>query len=67
MVKKLKKTKGGNKNVVKNISHKKCVDVLFNNKLIRHKMKKNQSNLHRIGTYNVCKFLFLVLMIKDAY
>ena len=23
--------------------------------MVRHKMKKIQSKLHRIGTYNVCK------------
>ena len=30
-------------------------DVLFNEILIRHKMKKTQSKVHKIGTYNVCK------------
>ena len=35
--------------------HKEFVDVLFNKKMIRHKMKRIQSKLHKIGTYNVSK------------
>ena len=31
------------------------VDVLFNKKIIRDKMKRIQSKLHKIGTYEVCK------------
>ena len=46
----VKKAKGVNKNVVKEIKHKEFVDVLFNKKMIRHKKKKIQSKLHRIGT-----------------
>ena len=61
-----KKAKGVNKKVAKNTRHKKFV-VLFNKKLIRHRMKRIQSKLHRIGTYDVCKFLCLLLMIKDTY
>ena len=54
-----KKAKGVNKNVVKNTGHQEFVDILFNKKLMRHKMKGIQSKLHRIGTYNVCKiYLF---------
>ena len=30
-------------------------NVLFNKKLIRHKTKRIQSKLHKIGTYDVCK------------
>ena len=30
-------------------------DVLFNKKIIRDKMKRIQSKLHKIGTYEVCK------------
>ena len=30
-------------------------------------MKRIQSKLHRIGAYDICKFLCLVLMIKDTY
>ena len=50
-----KKAKGVNKNVVKKIRHKEYMDALFNKKVIRHKMKRIRSKLHRIGTYDVCK------------
>ena len=50
----VKKAKEVNKNVVKNIEHKKFDDVLFNKK-IRYNMKIIQSKLHRIGTYDVFK------------
>ena len=49
------KTKRMNKNVVKEIRQKEFADVLFNKKIIRHNMKRIQSKLHRIGTYDVCK------------
>ena len=49
--KEVKKAKG----VDKKIRHKEFVDVLFNKKVIRHNMKRIQSKLHRIGTYDVCK------------
>ena len=41
--------------VKKKIRHKEFLDVLFNKKVIRHNMKRIQSKLHRIGTYDVCK------------
>ena len=50
-----KKAKGMNKNVVKKIRHKEYMDALFNKKMIKHKMKRIKSKLHRIGTYDVCK------------
>ena len=38
------------------IEFKEYKNVLFNKKvIIRHKMKRIQSNLHEIGTYDVCK------------
>ena len=43
------------KEVNKKIRHKKFVDVLCNKKVIRHNMKRIQSKLHRIGTYDVYK------------
>ena len=49
----IKKAKGVNINVLKNIRHKEFVDVLLK-KIIRHKMKIIQSKLHKTGTY-VCK------------
>ena len=44
-----------NKSVVKNIKHEKYIDVLFNKKVAGHVMKRIQSKLHKIGTYNVFK------------
>ena len=35
------------------IRHKEFVDVLLNKKMIKHKMKRIQSKLHKIGTYDV--------------
>ena len=37
------------------LSHEEYVDVLFNRKVVRHKMKRIQSNLHEIGTYDINK------------
>ena len=51
----IKKAKGVNKNVVKNIRHEEYINDLFNKKMIRHKMKRIQSKLQRIGTYDVVK------------
>ena len=61
------------KGVNKKIKHKEFTDVLFNKKVIRHNMKRIQSKLHRIGTYDVCKISMIInmyvyyhlLMIKD--
>ena len=39
----------------KKIRHKEFVDVLFNEKVIRHNIKRIQSKLHKIGTYDVSK------------
>ena len=30
-------------------------DVLFNNKIIRHKVKRNESKKHKLGTYEINK------------
>ena len=49
--KEVNKAKGGNKK----LRHKEYVDVLFNKKVIRHKMKIIQSVLHEIGTYDINK------------
>ena len=51
----IEKAKEVNKNVVKKIRCKESVNVLFNKRMIRHNMKRTQSKLHRIGTYDVCK------------
>ena len=37
------------------LRHKEYVDVLFNKKVVRHKMKRIQSNLHGVNTYDVNK------------
>ena len=59
--------KGVNKNVFKNIKLEEYIDVLFNEKVVRYNIKRIQSKLHRIGTYNVCKIHCLVLMTKDTH
>ena len=41
------------KRVNKKIRNKDFVDVLFNKKIIRHNMKRIQSKLHKIRTYDV--------------
>ena len=53
----VKKAKGVNKNIVKKIRHKEFAEVLFNKKMIRHKMERIQNKLHRIASYDVCKIL----------
>ena len=40
-------------------------DVLSNEKIIRHKMKRIQSEKHKLGTYEIKKNLCHVLTIKD--
>ena len=37
------------------IEFKEHKNVLFDKKLTRHEMKRIQSKLHNIGTYDVCK------------
>ena len=51
----IKNAKGVNKNVAKNTRHKEYVDVLLHKNFISHNMKRIQSKLHRIVTYDVCK------------
>ena len=55
-----KKVKSVNKNVVKNIRHRKCIDISFNNKKknIRDKIKIIKIRSHKIGTYENGKILF---------
>ena len=50
----VKKAKGVNKNIVRKIRHKEFADALFNKKITRHEIKRNQSKLCNIGTYDVC-------------
>ena len=60
----IKKTNGVTKNVVKNTEN--ILMSCLMKKMVRQKMKRIQNKLHKIGTY-VCKFLCLVLMIKNMY
>ena len=49
--KEINKAKGVNEN----LRHNEYSDVLSGKKVVRHKMKRIQSNLHRIGTYDLNK------------
>ena len=42
-------------------------DDLFNEKIIKHKMRRIQSKKHKIGTYDVKKYHYHVFMIKDIF
>ena len=37
------------------MKHKQFIDVLFNENVIRHNMKRIRTKLHSIGTYDVYK------------
>ena len=39
-------------------------DVLFNDKIIRHKMKRIQSKKHKLGTYEIDKISLSCFEIK---
>ena len=39
------------------LRHKEYFDVLFNKKVVRLKMKRIQSELHRLGTYKLNKII----------
>ena len=43
------------KAINKKLRHKYYLNVLFNKKVVRHIMKRTQSKLHEIGTYDVYK------------
>ena len=53
-----KKTKGINKSI--SINHNEYQDVLFNKKCLRYSRNRIQSKDHRIGTYEINKFFFLL-------
>ena len=46
----VKKAKGFNRTVVKNMRHEKYINVLLNKRMVRHKMK-----IIRSDSYGVCK------------
>ena len=43
------------KDVKKKLKHSEFVDVLFNKKVITHNVKRIQSKIHRLGTYDIFK------------
>ena len=43
------------KGINKKLRHNEYLDFLFNKKVVRHSMKKIQSDLHEIGTYDLNK------------
>ena len=45
------------KGVNKKFRHEEYLNVLFNKKVVRHKMKRIQSVLHYVGTYDINKIL----------
>ena len=55
----IKKIDGKESNTAKGVSiateFDKFKDVLFNEKIIRHKMKRIQSKTHKLGTYEIDK------------
>ena len=53
--KEITKAKAINKKVVERIRHKEYVEMLFGRGLMRHNMKRINSKLHRIRTYDICK------------
>ena len=50
-----KKVKGVNKNVVQTIPHNEYKGILLNKKCLRHSMKRIQSKVHKIRTYEINK------------
>ena len=65
----MKKSYGKECNTAKGVSiaseFNKFKDVLFNKKIIRHKMKRSKSKKHKLETYATDKYLCHVLTIKD--
>ena len=55
----IKKIDGGESNTPKGVNiateFNEFKDVLFNEKIIRHKMKRIQAKKHKIGTYEINK------------
>ena len=50
-----KKVKGVNENVVQTIPHNEYKGILLNKKCLRHSMKRIQSKVHKIRTYEINK------------
>ena len=47
--------KGVNSDVIENKKHRENFDSLFNKKVVRHKMKRIQSQMDKVGAYDVSK------------
>ena len=66
----MKKIDGKEHNTAKGVSiateFDKFKDVLFNKKIIRHKMKRIQSKKHKLGTYEIDK-IFLPCFDDKRY
>ena len=65
----IKKIDGKEYNTAKGVNvgteFDKFKDVLFNKKIIRHKMKRIQSKKHKLGTYEIDKRSLSCLTITD--
>ena len=53
------------KGINKKLRHDEFYDILFDKKVIRHNMKRIQGKKYRLCTYDICKCLCRVLMIRD--
>ena len=42
-------------------------DTLFNKNVVRHKIRRIQSKKHKIGTYELTKYHYHVLMISNFF
>ena len=49
------------------LRRKEYVDVLFNKRVVRHEMKRIQSKLHEIGTYDIRKTILSCFNDKDMF
>ena len=67
----MKKIDGKECNTAKGVSiateSNKLKDVLFNENIIRYKMKRIQSKKHKLGTYEINKISLSFLTIKEVY
>ena len=61
----MKKQKAWIEILLQQFSHNECIDVLLNNKCIRHSMNRIQSKDHRLGTCKINKISCHVLYIQN--
>ena len=55
------------RNVFATITHDEHKDVLLNQKCVRYSMNRIQSKNHRIETYEINKYNYLVLMTEYIF